>query len=214
MSVKDPYSVLGVDRSASDDEIKKAYHNLCRKYHPDRYKDEELAAVANEKMSEINAAYDEIQKIRAEGETYGSQSGSYSYNPGYQGYNTSYSSNQSHAELYEAIRRYINSSEITNAYAVLMSIPEEDRGAEWYFLYGCVLVRRGSYIEAGRCFDNACRLDPDNREYANARDQLRMRRSSSSQGSGNADDTCNTGCSDGCCSGLCRLLCCLRCCCL
>ena len=67
MSVKNPYSVLGVDPSATDEEIKKAYHDLVRKYHPDRYKDSDLASVANEKMTEINAAYDEIQKMRAEG---------------------------------------------------------------------------------------------------------------------------------------------------
>ena len=210
MSNKDPYAILGVDGSASDEEIKKAYHALCRKYHPDRYKDEELAAVANEKMTEINAAYDEIQRMRADGDT----GDGYSYG-GY-GYSGTYSGNArtaAHAEAYDAIRKYINSSEITNAYAVLMSVPEEDRGAEWMFLYGCVLVRRGNYIEAGRCFDTACRLDPDNQEYAGARDQLRMHSYNAGNRTYSTEDTCNTGCGNDCCSNICRLACCLRCCC-
>ena len=58
--MKDPYSVLGVPRTATDDEIKKAYRELARKYHPDNYVNSPLADVASEKMKEINEAYDTV----------------------------------------------------------------------------------------------------------------------------------------------------------
>ena len=59
-----PYTVLGVDPSATDEEIKKAYRELAKKYHPDNYADSPLADLAQEKMKEINEAYDTIQKER------------------------------------------------------------------------------------------------------------------------------------------------------
>ena len=72
----DPYKVLGVSRDAADDDIKKAYRALARKYHPDNYAGSDLADLASEKMKEINEAYDTIQRERAAakangGSTYG-----------------------------------------------------------------------------------------------------------------------------------------------
>ena len=58
----DPYKVLGVSPDASDEEIKKAYRALARKYHPDKYRDSDLADLASEKMKEVNAAYDEQKR--------------------------------------------------------------------------------------------------------------------------------------------------------
>ena len=69
--MKDPYTILGVSKNASDDEIKEAYRNLARKYHPDNYGDDNpLKELANEKMQEINTAYDEIQNMRRGGSSY------------------------------------------------------------------------------------------------------------------------------------------------
>ena len=65
--MKDPYSVLGVSQSASDEEVKKAYRELARKYHPDNYQNNPLADLAEEKMKEINEAYDAITKQRSGG---------------------------------------------------------------------------------------------------------------------------------------------------
>ncbi len=62
--MNDPYQILGVSENASDEEIKKAYRELARKYHPDNYHDNPLADLAQEKMKEINAAYEQITKER------------------------------------------------------------------------------------------------------------------------------------------------------
>ena len=60
--MKDPYEVLGVSPGASEEEIKKAYRDLARKYHPDNYQNNPLADLAQEKMKDINEAYDALCK--------------------------------------------------------------------------------------------------------------------------------------------------------
>ena len=74
--MKDPYKVLGVPPDASDDEIKKAYRALARKYHPDNYNGSDLADLAEEKMKEVNEAYDAVKKMRETGQSYSGQSSS------------------------------------------------------------------------------------------------------------------------------------------
>ena len=65
--MKDPYEVLGVSPDATEDPIKEAYRALARKYHPDNYADNPLSDLANEKMQEINDAYDAIKKLEVRG---------------------------------------------------------------------------------------------------------------------------------------------------
>ena len=70
----DPYKVLGVSPSATDEEVKDAYRKLAKKYHPDQYADSPLKDLADEKMKEINEAYDAITKMRSGGSSGGYQS--------------------------------------------------------------------------------------------------------------------------------------------
>ena len=197
----DPYKVLGVSPDASDEEIKKAYRALARKYHPDKYRDSDLADLASEKMKEINAAYEEIQNIRKNG---GASQGGASNAGGY-----SYASNNSSTgnPKYNTIRRLINSGNIAAAESELMSFHEGDRTAEWNFLYGCVLVKKGQFVDAQRYFDVACSMNPYNNEYRIARENLRRRANGYG---GGYTTTSGGGCST---CDICSSLLCADCCC-
>jgi tetratricopeptide (TPR) repeat protein len=190
--MNDPYKVLGVSRDATDEEIKKAYRDLARKYHPDNYADNPLADLVQEKMKEINEAYDQIQKMRAGG---GNAGRSYSSDQG-----GDYS-----AELLR-IRSLVSNGRYSEADISLDSLPNTARNAEWNFLKGCVLARRGAYYEAMRYFETACYLDPQNFEYRRALDELRSRSASHSQ-------PYRTSSQSGGLCGLCATLWCADCCC-
>ncbi len=160
----DPYKVLGVTPNATDEEIKQAYRELVRKYHPDKYVDTDLAEMATEKMKEVNAAYEEIQRQRKAGAG-GAQGQSQSYG----GTDSAGAQNPTYAN----IRNCINTGNLDLAHRQLLAIPEADRAAEWNFLMGCVLLRRGSVMDAQQYLDLACAQNPYNSEYRMVRDRLR-----------------------------------------
>ncbi len=158
--MKDPYEVLGVSQSASDEEIKRAYRDLARKYHPDNYQDNPLADLAQEKMKEVNEAYDTITRMRS-----GQAQTSQNYNTGYRSANTGYA-NQSGNTAYSRIRQAINAGNLVMAENLLNSIATRD--AEWYFLSGSIAYRKGWLDEAQRNYELACQMAPGNPEYRQA----------------------------------------------
>ena len=187
--MRDPYEVLGVSPNASEEEVKRAYRELARKYHPDNYADNPLADLAQEKMKEINEAYDAITK----GATAG-QSSADSYARQSRGYGAS--SNPTYA----AVRQNINIGNIVVAEQQLNAIANRD--AEWYFLSGAIAYRKGWMDEARRNYEIACQMAPNNLEYQQA---LRM------FGAGNAYRRNYRGGADGC--DICTSLICADCCC-
>ena len=174
--MNDPYQILGVSENASDEEIKKAYRDLARKYHPDNYHDNPLADLAQEKMKEINAAYEQITKERASGRRTGGAGGAYgggSY--GYGGYQSygGYGSSQSYSgqsSVLQQARIAINTGNISRAEALLANY--SDHNAEWNFLKGVVCYRRGWMDEALRYYRTAVQMDPGNAEYRQALDYM------------------------------------------
>ena len=153
----DPYTVLGVKPDASDEEVKRAYRELARKYHPDNYQNNPLADLAEEKMKEINEAYDAITKMRSGGSSGGYQSQG-AYQGSYQGgYQRQYS-NASSGSLYNQVRQAINMGDISRAEELLRSAPSQD--AEWHFLTGSIAYRKGWLDEATQHFQMACNSAP------------------------------------------------------
>jgi len=157
--MSDPYKILGVDPSASDDDVKRAYRELARKYHPDHYNDNPLSDLAEEKMKEINEAYELIQKQRAPG-------GAGGYNSVYGGNSYGNGNNYGGQGVYARIRQYIAMGNIAQAEQMLNSVPE--RGAEWHFLMGAVYYRKGWFDEALRNYRAAYEMEPNNPEYRQA----------------------------------------------
>ena len=174
--MNDPYKILGVPEDASDEEIKKVYRELARKYHPDNYHDNPLEDLAQEKMKEINAAYEQITKERASGRRTGGAGGaygggSYAYG-GYQSYG-GYGSSQSYSgqsSVLQQARIAINTGNISRAEALLANY--SDHNAEWNFLKGVVCYRRGWMDEALRYYRTAVQMDPGNAEYRQALDYM------------------------------------------
>ena len=185
--MKDPYEVLGVPHGASEDEIKKAYRDLARKYHPDNYANNPLADLAQEKMKEINEAYDTLMKG-------GNTSASSNY--------ASYQGQSSTGELNE-VRELIRQGRLDAAEAKLDGIATHN--AEWYYLRGVIAQRRGWMDEAAQNFRIACNMEPGNYEYRNAANAASgggaYTYRQQEYGSSQTDDLC----------GLCSTLMCMNC---
>ncbi len=157
--VNNPYEVLGVPRNASNDEIKKAYRQLCKKYHPDSYVDNPLADLAEEKFKEVQAAYEQIMKERE---------GGYSYSTSGQAQSTS----QETAEL-QAARNFINNRRFHEALNVLSNIG--NRTAMWYYYSAIANMGIGNNLVAVDHAKQAAAMEPHNMEYVNFANQLQFR---------------------------------------
>ena len=189
MPEKDPYQVLGVSRDATEEQVKAAYRELAKKYHPDNYADSPLADVANEKMQEVNAAYDAVLKdIKNRGSSSSSQQnggyqGSYqgNYQGGYRqqntgyGYGGGYGQGYGYHQAYGAfadVRRMIQQNRLVEAEELLDGTPSGRRDGEWHFLKGTICYQRGWLDDARNHFSAACQMNPANPEYRAALNRM------------------------------------------
>ncbi len=176
--IDDPYKVLGVSPDASDDDIKRAYRRLAKKYHPDLNPGDQEAA---RKMQEVNAAYEQIknpEKARqSQGNPYGNPYGSPYGNPfgggyydpfGFGGYRSygSYSADQ----YQQAAEQYIRFGHYTDALNLLNQSP--DRNARWYYLSALANYGMGNQVTALEHIRKAVSMEPDNQEYLQALDRI------------------------------------------
>ena len=171
--IDDPYQVLGVSRDASDDEIKRAYRRLAKKYHPDVNPGDPVAA---KKMQQVNAAYEQIKNP----EKTQSNPGQGGYNPygsydpfgGFGGYRQqSYGSSDSSAGQYQqAAYQYIRFGRYREALNALQS--DSNRNARWYYLSALANNGLGNQVTALEHIRKAVSMEPDNREYLDALDAI------------------------------------------
>lgn len=202
--MKNPYDVLGVSQNASDEQIREAYRLLAR-----RLSDEQEngnAVKLDERMRELDWAYDNIIMTRNTnyngGQTYQKQP--FQQQQQYSGQST-YNSSVSE---FDDIREKIRAGRFDDAEILLDGYPEYNRNAEWHFLKGNIQYRKGWLEEASGNYAAACNMDPGNREYKAAYENMnnsssggyRTERSRSSGSSCSACDMCSgLICADCCC---------------
>ncbi len=197
MSISQMYRILGVSPYASDEEIKRAYRNLAKKYHPDRYADSPLAQEASEKMKEINNAYDAIMQDRKNNANASCQP------PPYEPYrekSTSYHSYQKegsyqdpykdpfkdrsddpffHQDVkseYVQVRLLIGAGKIKEAEMLLNTIPSVARDADWYYFMGLIALRKGRLEEYRNYIATAYAMNPTNEVYKNVYESVNHQR--------------------------------------
>ena len=155
----DPYSVLGVSRDASDEEIKKAYRKLSRKYHPDANINNPNKEQAEEKFKEVQQAYEQIMKEKEYGSSYGNAGGYYGGFTGRQ--NSTYQDEE--AIRRQAAANYIQSRHFQEAMNVLSSLKQ--RNGEWHYLSAMANMGLGNNVNALEDIRTAVNLEPDNVQY-------------------------------------------------
>ena len=174
----DPYKVLNIPRTASDREIHTAYRELVKKYHPDRYVGNPLADLADEKMKEINEAYDLVNKQRAgkifpqtdpcpEKQAESSAAPQKIYHQVIIDRNhpeEAAAGINAYAD-YDGVRRLINQKKSRDAERVLDQAIKKDQNAEWYFLKAFLFQQRGFLEKAYRYYCEAVKLNPRHPEY-------------------------------------------------
>ena len=212
--MNDPYAVLGISSNASDEEVKTAYRNLAKKYHPDNYASApDVAQLAAEKMSQVNEAYDAIVSARKNGTPVGSPSNAGTSSKSASGSDYGSFQGSQHTDFAD-VRNLFSAGRITDAEMVLDGVPNARRNAEWYFLKGSVLYRRGWIDQAYAYFQTAVNKAPNNAEYRAAYTQVSQQRTGRTAGynykGGNSGSSCASGC--GPCSTCMGLLCADSCC--
>ena len=161
----DPYSVLGVPRNASDDEIKKAYRKLSRKYHPDANINNPNKDQAEEKFKEVQQAYEQIMKEREYGSSSRNGYGGYGNYGGFGNYGNAGSSAYQDEESMRrrAAANYVQSGHFQEAMNVLDSLGQKN--GEWYYLAAMANMGMGNNVTALDQIREAVRQEPDNMQY-------------------------------------------------
>ena len=179
--MKDPYEILGVSRNASDEEIKKAYRNLSRKYHPDANINNPNKAQAEERFKEVQQAYDQIIKMRENpgygSSPYGNGQGGY-HQGGYEqtdwgygwfgGFGQEYRGGQRQNQSQEDVRLSAAENYIRNGYyqeAVHTLSQIENRGARWFYLSAIANGGLGNNVLAMDHAKRAAAMEPGNMVY-------------------------------------------------
>ena len=174
---RNPYEVLGLKPGATQEEIKAAYRELVKKYHPDRYQDNPLNDLAEEKMREINEAYETLVAgskgtNNRSGTQYGPGSSrgynagrGYNGGPAYGGGSGSGPYSGDDAAEFREVRQSIDRGDLRDAEARLERVGS--RNAEWYYLFGVLNIRRGWFNEGMNGLQTAVSMDPQNFEYRN-----------------------------------------------
>lgn len=174
--MRDPYSVLGVSPDATDEEIKKAYRKLSRKYHPDANINNPNKAAAEEKFKEVQAAYDQIVKAKENHTSaydYGDRAygqGAYGQNSfggfgGFGGYqNAGRTAQDAQTQHLNAAMDYLSHGYYKEAMNVLNDIDEHN--ARWYYLHAMANRGLGNMVNAKEDARMAHQLEPGNTEYA------------------------------------------------
>lgn len=188
---RNPYEVLGISENASEEDLKNAYRYLARKFEEDKNAGPPLSDIASKKLEELNQAYDEIIRLRADKSSY-----SYGNKSSYGGY----TSNTPYANVYTLL----DEQKYYEAERLLDSIPEYSRDAEWYYLRGRTYYYMGWYDSAEKAYKEAYERDRKNPKYKEAYENLSSSRDvpykQSSSSSCDACDICSTLiCADCCC---------------
>lgn len=153
--IAEPYKILGISSNASDDEVKRAYRDLSRKYHPDSYVDNPLSDLAEEKFKEVQEAYKQIMAERERGYNSSFERGSYS-----QSSSSSYGNDSE--QLMETVN-YLNAGQYHQALNVLSRISNRD--ARWYYYSAVANYGMNNKIVALNQARQATSMDPSNGEY-------------------------------------------------
>lgn len=168
--IEDPYKVLGLERGASDEEVKRAYRKLAKKYHPDANPGDAEAA---RKMQEINAAYEQIKNPSSQtGGPY--QGGPYGGGPNTgdpfgdifgQWRRQAQENTRFRTPEETAAYRYIQYRRFQEALNALSGVNAGQRGASWYYLSALANDGLGNQVTALEHIRRAVSMEPDNLEY-------------------------------------------------
>ena len=169
--IDDPYKVLGLDRDASDEDVKRAYRRLAKKYHPDLNPGDQEAA---RRMQEVNSAYEQIKNPEKFRQQSHNQQGSYGdpftgwYDP-FGGYRQQ--THQTSGDQYQqAAEQYIRFGRYREALNTLQSSTE--RNARWYYLSALANDGLGNQVTALEHIRKAVSMDPDNYQYQQVLSQM------------------------------------------